>query len=450
MIDLPTYVTKALQLLESAGFCCWLVGGCVRDSVMGAAPHDYDAATCALPEQIKRCFAGYRIIETGVKHGTVTVLIDSRPIEITTFRVDGEYEDNRRPKSVSFTARLEDDLARRDFSINAMAYNPKHGLVDPYGGAKAIKDRIIACVGDPNTRFCEDALRIMRALRFSSRLGFAIEEKTRLAMLNNAHLLKNISAERIYSELKGMLLGKNTDDVIENNAKVLSEIIPEIAGMEGFEQHSVYHCYDVLRHTAVSVGAVKPIIEVRLALLFHDIGKPETFFIDERGGHFYGHAQVSAKIAKNTLERLRAERNTIETVVWLVENHDKPIEPDERRLRRMLAKSSYRLMRLLIEVKRGDRIAHAPDYRSVCMLDEIDALLDKLEAEEACVSLHSLAIGGEDLIALGMSPGRRLGAVLDRLLEQVLEGGAQNTREELLKAALDIIENEQTLKGLVE
>ena len=327
---LPENISCALDMLESAGHEAWVVGGCVRDSLMGIIPHDYDITTSALPAETEQVFAGYRLIETGLKHGTVTVLADGSPIEITTYRVDGEYRDSRRPERVTFTRNIRDDVSRRDFTMNGIAYNPKQGYFDEFGGAEDIKAGVIRCIGKPEKRFREDALRILRGLRFSASLGFEIEENTARAMHDTRELLNKISAERVFSELCGLLTGRNSH---RNIFRVLTEfrdiaavIIPEFRECSGFVQHSRFHCFDVYEHCVMSAQKAAEIsadsecrLPLTLAMLLHDIGKPQRFTLGEDGeGHFYGHAAVSADIAEDILRRLKCSNALRERVCGIV------------------------------------------------------------------------------------------------------------------------------------
>ena len=323
---LPENISRALDMLESAGHEAWVVGGCVRDSLMGIIPHDYDITTSALPTETEQVYAGYRLIETGLKHGTGTVLADGSPIEITTYRVDGEYRDSRRPERVTFTRNIRDDVSRRDFTMNGIAYNPKQGYFDEFGGAEDIKAGVIRCIGKPERRFREDALRILRGLRFSASLGFEIEENTARAMHDTRELLNKISAERGFSELCGLLTGRNSH---RNIFRVLTEfrdiaavIIPEFRECTGFVQHSRFHCFDVYEHCVMSAQKAAEIsagsecrLTLTLAMLLHDIGKPQRFTLGEDGeGHFYGHAAVSANIAEDILRRLKCSNALRERV----------------------------------------------------------------------------------------------------------------------------------------
>ena len=342
---LPENISRALDMLESAGHEAWVVGGCVRDSLMGIIPHDYDITTSALPAETEQVFAGYRLIETGLKHGTVTVLADGSPIEITTYRVDGEYRDSRRPERVTFTRNIRDDVSRRDFTMNGIAYNPKQGYFDEFGGAEDIKAGVIRCIGKPEKRFREDALRILRGLRFSASLGFEIEENTARAMHDTRELLNKISAERVFSELCGLLTGRNSH---RNIFRVLTEfrdiaavIIPEFRECTGFVQHSRFHCFDVYEHCVMSAQKAAEIssgsecrLPLTLAMLLHDIGKPQRFTLGEDGeGHFYGHAAVSADIAEDILRRLKCSNALRERVCTIVRYHDVPLSDTDKSVR---------------------------------------------------------------------------------------------------------------------
>ena len=319
-MELPKEVKNAIGRLEAAGYEAFAVGGCVRDSLLGNEPGDYDLTTAAKPEETKRVFQGEKIVETGIKHGTVTVILGETPLEITTFRVESEYRDNRRPERVEFTKSIEEDLARRDFTMNALAYSESRGIVDPFGGEADIKAGIIRAVGDPEKRFREDALRIMRALRFASALGFEIEPETEKALLENRALLLNVSAERLSEELLKLLCGQNVRRVLMKYTDVLGVILPELLPMKGFSQQNPHHVYDVLEHSAAAAEKVPPRPALRLGALLHDVGKPRCFTIDENGvGHFYGHAEISAQMAEEILGRLRLDSAAKKEVVSLVD-----------------------------------------------------------------------------------------------------------------------------------
>jgi len=429
-MKLPGYIVTALERLEAAGHKGWLVGGCVRDAVMGVQPHDYDITASSTPEETIAAFEGFRVIETGIRHGTVTVMIDGEPVEITTFRVESEYLDNRHPSGVSFARRIEDDLLRRDFTMNAMAYRPDHGLLDLYGGQQDISDGVIRCVGDAAARFDEDGLRILRALRFASRLGLRLEEETR------AHLLGGISAERVYSELCGIIVGKHAGTIVREYARVLAEVIPELSEIIGFEQHSKYHCCDVLEHTCRAMDNSAGDLTVRLALLLHDIAKPR---VCKRGAdgcdHYLGHPELGAQMADDILRRLRADNRTRETVVRLIELHDCAVVPDTRRAKRLLRQLSYEEAMLLMEIKLGDRMAHAEPYRDISEIIAMKELLTELHRQSPCLTVGDMALGGSDLIAMGMKPGKAMGRLLGDLLEMVVNDSLPNEKAALAAQA---------------
>lgn len=429
----PPHVAGVLRRLRDAGHAAYAVGGCVRDCMMGLAPVDYDVATSATPEEILRVFAGERVVETGVKHGTVTVLTDGAGVEVTTFRVDGTYSDARRPDAVTFTPSLPADLARRDFTVNAMAYDEREGLlIDPYGGAADVERRVIRCVGDPDTRFQEDALRILRALRFAAVLDFSIEAETAAALRRNAPLLEMVSAERVNIELCKLLCGKNARAVLLEYGDVLGVPIPEILPMQGFDQHNPYHIYDVWGHTAAAVGSAPPAVVLRLAALLHDVGKPPTFTLDEGGGHFYGHAKQSAEMADAILRRLRFDTATRERVVLLVREHC-GFELTERAVKRALNRLGPEAYFELAALMRADNLAQSPALRHrQAWIDEMEQLGREILEQEACFSLKDLSVRGDDLIAAGYAPGPALGAALKLLLDAVIDGRAANEKAALL------------------
>lgn len=430
---LPPYTAEVLRRLRAAGHAAYAVGGCVRDGVMGLFPADYDVATSATPEETLRVFAGERVIETGAKHGTVTVLSGASGVEVTTFRVDGAYSDARRPDAVTFTPSLQADLARRDFTVNAMAYDEREDhLIDPYGGAADIKERLIRCVGDPDTRFREDALRILRALRFAAVLDFSIAPETAAALRRRAPLLEKISAERINIELCKLLCGGNARAVLLEYVDVLGVPIPEILPMRGFEQHNPYHIYDVWGHTAAAVENAPPTVVLRLAALLHDIGKPPCFTLDEGGGHFYGHAKISAEMADTILRRLRFDTATRERVVLLVREHC-GFELTERAVKRALNRLGPEAYFELSALMRADNLAQSPALRCrQAWIDAMERLGHEILNRAACFSLKDLAVDGRDLIAAGYVPGPELGAALKKLLNAVIDGEAANEKAALL------------------
>lgn len=434
MIYMPEEVKTAISKLTQNGFEAYIVGGCVRDSLLGDKPKDYDITTSAEPEEVEKIFSNYRVIETGIKHGTVTVLINKIPLEITTFRIDSDYSDNRHPTNVTFTKSLEKDTARRDFTMNALAYNDERGICDFYGGSDDIKNKIIRCVGDADKRFNEDALRIMRAIRFSSVLGFEIEDNTKRAIFKNKKLLKNISSERIASELVKLLCGENVRKVLLEYIDILSVVIPELVPMKGFDQRNIHHIYDILEHTAVAVENITPTPILRLTALFHDIGKPKCFFMKNGEGHFYGHSEVGAKMTENILSRLKFDNNTKKIVTKLVKIHDVQIEETETAVKRCMNKHTVEIFFLLLKMKRADTLAQSPMCRDrLGYLDRLEKTARKIIAENACFSLKDLAINGSDLIEMGFKPGKEIGVILKNLLEEVIGGRLPNKKKELVK-----------------
>lgn len=433
-LSLPAPVETALRRLRDAGFSAYIVGGCVRDALLGKTPSDYDITTSALPEETATVFAGERVIETGVRHGTVTVLLGGMPLEITAFRVDGAYSDGRHPDAVSFTRSLREDLARRDFTMNAIAYHPEEGLVDCFGGQADIAAGIIRCVGTPETRFKEDALRILRAVRFSSVLGFSVEAATAQAAHACRALLTQVSAERVAAELQKLLCGKHVRAVLLAYIDILGVPVPELLPMRSFAQHNIHHIYDVWEHTAAAVEAVPPEPVLRLAALLHDIGKPGCFTLDAQNvGHFYGHAARSEEITQTVLRRLRLDNATRARVALLVREHDSLIEATPRAVRRALSRLTPPVFSQLLALKRADNLAQNPAYRSrQTEYDRLEALAGEILAQADCLTLRDLAVRGGDLLALGIPAGPAVGAALNRLLDAVLSGAVPNERAALL------------------
>lgn len=438
MIVLPQDVAFLIKELESSGFEAWAVGGCVRDSLLGLVPHDWDVCTSAQPEQTLAVFQGRRVIETGIRHGTVTVLLDNIPYEVTTYRTEGIYSDSRRPDSVSFVVNLKEDLSRRDFTVNAMAYHPTRGLYDNFGGEEDLKNKIIRCVGDPATRFQEDALRIMRALRFSATYGFSIEEKTSQALLDLKDRLLLIAPERIREELMRLIAGAGAAIVLREYAQVLFTVLPELAPMHGHEQFNPCHHLDLWEHTLQSVSAMTPDPVLRLTMLLHGAGKPACFFRDEKGiGHFYGHSQESLKIAGEVMSRLRFDNQTVKAVGELVLHHDDVILANEANVLHWLNRIGEARLQQLISVKRADVMAQRPDKREEKLLDigALERCLQIVLQKKLPYKLKDLAITGVDLKSIGIAPGPQVGRILDSLLDQVMDGDLPNERDVLLKAA---------------
>ena len=436
-VQMPDWVAIALAVLEEAGFEAWLVGGCVRDSILGRPVHDYDLATDATWQEVAQAFSdhGMATHETGVKHGTITGVVGTHALEVTTYRSDCGYSDGRHPDRVSFVKSIEEDLARRDFTINALAYHPERGLCDPFGGHDDIDRRIIRCVGDPDSRFREDSLRILRGCRFASQLGFSIEPATLQQMVNNKLALQRISAERMTAELQGMLCGDYVHDALMATFDALCGALPEIAAMKGFEQHTPYHIYDVWEHTAYVVQYTPPYPLVRWAALLHDSGKPAAFFMDGDRGHFYGHARLSAILAKSVLGRMCFSQAFSSDVIELVRAHDDVIQPAPRPVKRALARLDGRtdLFKSLCELKRADAMAQAPRCAPrVELADDLMKTLDDILETNAAFTVKDLAIGGRDLMEMGVKPGPDLGMLLQRALDAVIDDEVPNERAALI------------------
>lgn len=436
---LPQDAKKLISLLHSCGYKAYAVGGCVRDFLMGTTPKDIDIATCALPEETETVLknADIKYIETGIKHGTVTAIVNRTPYEITTFRSDGEYKDNRHPENVEFVKNIEDDLSRRDFTVNAMAYNDEEGLVDCFGGKEDLENRIIRCVGDPDTRFNEDALRIMRALRFSSVLGFDIEKQTAQSIIKNRALLSNIAVERIYVELVKLLLGDNCEAVLLKYRDVIAEIIPELKPSFDCAQNSVWHIYDVYTHSVKSLAVSPKKDYIRLAMLLHDSGKPFVKKTDSNGiDHFKTHPAVSYDIAKKVLKRLRVSREVFDKVTLLVKIHDEHIYPDKRSIKMCLKVLGEDMTLDFIDVKIADMKTHNPDKVSdTCStLYNIKKICENIIADNEPYKLSQLKINGNDLLSLGYN-GSEIKKELDYLLDKVIENEENNNREYLLSLA---------------
>jgi len=433
--EIPEYVQKVLMILEKGGYEAWCVGGCVRDTLLGRIPEDWDVTTSAAPEETMSLF-GDCAIPTGLQHGTATVVMERQRVEVTTYRVDGVYLDHRRPETVSFTRSLEEDLARRDFTVNAMALNLRGELRDPYGGRVDLQSSILRCVGEPDERFEEDALRIMRGLRFAAVLGFTIDEETGESIRRKKELLREIAVERVEEELFKLLCGQSAADVLRAYPDVIGVFWPEILPMVGFDQKNHHHCYDVWEHSLHAVETIPAEPVLRCAALLHDIGKPHCFTVDSDGiGHFCGHGNISRELADTMLRRLKCSTEFRETVVQLVDWHDREIPRTDKAIRRALRILGEQNLRRLIQVKRADNLAQAPAYHGrQAELDRGEEILEKLLAEDACFSLKQLAVNGRDMMALGLQ-GPAVGAALERLLDAVVNGEVPNQREELLVLA---------------
>ena len=443
MFAVPAYVHTLLAALWDAGFEAYPVGGCVRDSLLGRTPADWDLCTSARPEQTERVLSGYRLVETGLKHGTVTVLTAGGPVEVTTFRTDGAHRDHRRPETVAFVQRLEEDLARRDFTVNAMALGPDGAVIDPYGGRTDLAGRIIRCVGEPDMRFGEDALRILRALRFASRLDFAVDPGTAASAEKNRALLDDIARERVFAELKGILIGPGAGRVLREYGPILFQVIPELAAQEGFDQKNPHHIHDIWTHTTMAVDAVDPDPVLRLTMLLHDVGKPACYFTDEAGvGHFYGHGEKGAEMADGILQRLRCDHAARERVRLLIQNHDIKPPKTPKAMRRLLARLGVDAVRQLMLCWRADSADRAEAVRAqnLALIDDWEALLAEVLAGPApCFSVKSLAVNGRDILAMGVPEGPAVGQVLGALFDAVTDGTVPNEREALLERAKELL-----------
>ncbi len=438
-IAIPEKANTIVNTITAAGFEAYVVGGCVRDSVLGRQPQDWDITTSATPQQVKALFP--RTVDTGLKHGTVTVLQDREGFEVTTYRIDGVYEDGRHPKEVTFTPSLEEDLKRRDFTINAMAYNDRTGLVDIFGGLQDIEAGVIRCVGDPEERFREDALRMLRAIRFSAQLGYEMDSATAEAIRSLAPSLHKISAERIQTELVKLLVSPHPDYLREAVRLGMTKVfLPELDVCMETPQNHPHHMYSVGEHILHSLSGVAPDKVLRLAMLFHDIGKPRTLTVDEEGiTHFHGHAAVSAEMAKQIMRRLKFDNDSIYMVGKLVNFHDygNSLDPDLRLVRRAVSRIGEDAFPALFEIKRADIYAQS-DYRRESKLQRVESwqrLYEEMLEKKQCVSLKELAVTGSDLIKAGRKPGKELGDILQWLLEKVLDDPECNTKERLLEEA---------------
>ncbi len=445
-IKLPENVKAAFSLLNEAGFEAYLVGGavrdCVRDEIFGTKgvkaqeAHDWDMTTNATPNEMKKVFSAYRLIETGLKHGTVTVIIEKEPIEITTYRVDGEYTDHRHPDSVKFTTSLKEDLKRRDFTMNSLVYSPNEGFIDFFGGVEDIKSGTVRCVGEAKRRFNEDALRILRALRFSSVFNMKVESETSQAAFSERFLLNNVAAERIEDELSKLLCGSGAGRVLKDYAEIIAVPLYEISPMFGFEQHNPHHDKDVWNHTVAVVENISPKRALRWAALLHDVGKPYCFEMASDGiGHFYSHVKISVEMAQEILLRLHFDNATKDKIITLIRYHDLPITADKKLLKRLLRKLGEENTKELIDLHKADCMGQA----QICKerIDEYNRafkVLDEILSEDACFSLKDLKINGHDMLSLGFV-GEEIGKALNECLNAVIEEKVLNEREALFEYA---------------
>ena len=442
-ISIPNYARTALNALEAAGHEAWFVGGCVRDALLGRPVHDYDIATSALWEQTEQVLlsCGIAVHRTGTKHGTVTASVDGQPIEITTYRTDGTYSDGRHPDSVAFVRNIRDDLARRDFTMNALAYHPDRGVLDCWGGLDDLRSGTIRTVGDPYLRFREDALRVLRGCRFASQLGFSIEPETLHAMTARKMGLLRVAAERTVHELDALLLGDYVHDALMETVDVLVAVLPEVAACRGFDQHTPYHIYDVWEHTAWVVQRCPATRLTRWAALLHDIGKPGARFMDGERAHFFGHPALSAVLAADIMRRLMFAPSFSDRVLTLVKMHDVQIAATPRSVKKALAQlgGDAEMFRALIDLKRADALAQSDLSRPRLQLaDDLVVVLDQILASDEAFSLKQLAVGGRDIIALGVPEGPDVGRVLDQCLEAVIDERVPNDRKALLEFALSL------------
>ncbi len=487
-INLPEKVNILIRHLENCGHEAFAVGGCIRDSIMGRTPNDWDLCTSASPDEMKECFMGFswqpsqstdsgipesirecKIIETGLQHGTLTVLLDGEAFEITTYRIDGEYSDGRHPDEVTFTRSLEEDLARRDFTVNAMAYNDSVGLVDHFGGQADLNAKILRCVGEPERRFTEDSLRILRCIRFASQLDYIIENSTSEAMYTCLPLIDRVAVERIRVEIEKLLCGPAAVKVLREHRDIIAHIIPEISPMFDLDQKNAYHVYDVWEHTLHVVENIPADPLLRLMAFFHDIGKPPTMtvvpnerYVPEHAdqtsasensctpdpgaaypewGHFYGHEAASAEITKTVLRRLKFDNYSRDTICNVIDAHKIVFQPTERHARRLLHRLGEEQLRMLIQLELADVKSQNPLYTDerVENIRAFESALETVLAAEQCFSMKHLAISGRDLMALGIPQGREIGRILNALLDQVVDGTLPNNHEALLAYAAKLI-----------
>ena len=441
-IKLPSDVQFILDKLNAEGYSAYVVGGCVRDSILHKHPKDWDICTSALPAEIKSCFNGFKTIDTGIKHGTVTVVMKDGQYEITTYRIESNYTDGRHPDSVVFTDSIIEDLSRRDFTVNAIAYSPKSGFIDPYHGIDDLSYKMIYCVNDPDERFKEDGLRILRALRFASTYGFNISSDVKNSIFININMLDNISYERINSELCKILMGRNALSILIEYAHVFGHIIPELESCIGFNQNNPYHIFDVYDHMmyALFYYQGKDLI-TKLALFLHDIGKPVCYSEDERGGHFYGHGSICADMAYNILRRLKFSNEIVDSVTELIRYHDSEIHPSQKSVNRWLNKLSELQLCRLLDIKEADIRAHSSinhDLR-INQCQEVRTILNTVIDKDAQMNLSKLNINGSDIINLGMPQGPNIGVILNKCLDAVIEESIPNDRSRLLEYAKDLI-----------
>ncbi|HEY5588229.1 MAG TPA: HD domain-containing protein [Candidatus Paceibacterota bacterium] len=435
-IVIPKDVNIILKKLKDNGFMGYIVGGCVRDNLLNKTPKDWDICTNALPDQMIMLFSEFKVIPTGLKHGTLTIVINDENYEVTTFRIDGDYSDNRRPDEVTFTNSLIEDLSRRDFTINAMAFNYDEGLIDPFFGMGDIVLKTIKCVGNPNNRFQEDALRMLRAVRFQAQLGFNIEKLTHDAIHYNSELIKNVSAERISQEINKILMSNPLDMYTVNYYKLLKYHLPELDICFWTNQDNPYHCFSVGKHLTNSANFIEKTLYLRLTMLLHDVAKPQCKTVDENGiGHFYGHAEVSSELSEQILRKLKYDNDTILKVKELILYHDMEISDSRKSVKKLLNKIGEESFRDLLKVKEADiKAQNLEYYQDRCdKLEKIKLILEDVLITKECFDKKDLAINGNDLIQIGFKQGKEIGDVINRLVEMVIENPELNNKNELLK-----------------
>ena len=439
-MKLPASALLCIEALEKAGYPAYAVGGCVRDQYLGLTPKDYDICTAATPEKIRQIFAGYPLVLAGEKHGTVGVILEKEVYEITTFRKEGTYRDNRHPDWVDFVTDVEEDLSRRDFTVNAMAWSPTRGYADPFGGREDLDRKCLRAVGDPVQRFSEDALRILRGVRFGVTYGLSPEKKTLEAMIALAPTMENLARERVFTELCKLLPHITAAQLLQYRPILLS-VIPELEATVGFDQKSRYHIHDIFTHTAYVVENAPADLALRWAALLHDVGKPACFAPDEKGeGHFPGHAQVSAQLAEEILRRLKAPNDLREQVVLLISQHMTLLPPDKKILRRRLGKFGPEMVQKLLILQQADHAATRPDRKDSLEFSQVELLLEEIGREDACLTVKDLAVKGTDLIRWGYAPGPAIGRELEQLLLLVQDEQLPNTMEALQERAVKDLE----------
>ncbi len=439
VINIPSQVNRAIEILENGGHSAYIVGGAVRNILMGIPVNDWDITTSALPEETLELFRDFRTIETGIKHGTVTVIIDEINLEITTFRIERGYSDNRHPDKVDFTDKIDDDLSRRDFTVNAIAYSPERGFADPFSGCEDIAKEVIRCVGNPDKRFGEDALRILRALRFSSVLGFDIDSETAESIHRNKHLLKNISVERIFVELSKLLCGVKASEILREYKDVIFFILPELEPMDNCTQNHERHIYDVWEHTVKAVESVPPDPALRFAMLLHDSGKPHCKTTDQNGiDHFYSHGKISKKIAFDMLARLKTSNRFRDTVCNLVEYHDfLPDKISKKTYKKYIAKLGLETVENLFYIREANVLAQNPKFHaeSLAQNETGKKTLEEIKNEENCFKISDLAVDGRKLENIGIAPSPAMGKIMKKLLDEVMDEKLPNDEGELIERA---------------